>query len=238
MRGERRSATSRLRADSVWGVERYFEEQLAFFSRWLRDDAAGRRPTSSASHLRDGRRLGPPDGRGQARPRRPLARRARVAARPRGRRRRSTSTATARSRREPPTVRSTDTVHLRPGPSRADDRRHHCAVRELPAEGPGIEQTWARFLSPVPRLRDVVTPGPADQNESPASSARAALPAALRAPRCAGLPDRAADRGGRGDRGRQVHLWVSSRAMDTDFTAKLIDVYPAERGYPRASTCS
>ena len=27
--------------DSVWGVERYFEEQLEYFSRWLPDDAAG-----------------------------------------------------------------------------------------------------------------------------------------------------------------------------------------------------
>ena len=26
---------------SVWGVQRYFEEQLAFFSRWLHDDATG-----------------------------------------------------------------------------------------------------------------------------------------------------------------------------------------------------
>ncbi|MFZ0218156.1 MAG: CocE/NonD family hydrolase, partial [Candidatus Dormiibacterota bacterium] len=29
-----------------------------------------------------------------------------------------------------------------------------------------------------------------------------------------------------------VHLWVSSSAVDTDFTAKLIDVYPPSRDYP------
>ena len=30
----------------------------------------------------------------------------------------------------------------------------------------------------------------------------------------------------------EVQLWVSSSAMDTDFTAKLIDVYPANEDYP------
>ena len=29
-----------------------------------------------------------------------------------------------------------------------------------------------------------------------------------------------------------VKLWVSSSAVDTDFTAKLIDVYPASSDYP------
>jgi putative CocE/NonD family hydrolase len=29
-----------------------------------------------------------------------------------------------------------------------------------------------------------------------------------------------------------VHLWVSSSAVDTDFTAKLLDVYPPSQDYP------
>ena len=29
-----------------------------------------------------------------------------------------------------------------------------------------------------------------------------------------------------------VHLWVSSSALDTDFTAKLVDVHPANEDYP------
>jgi putative CocE/NonD family hydrolase len=29
-----------------------------------------------------------------------------------------------------------------------------------------------------------------------------------------------------------VHLWISSTAVDTDFTAKLVDVYPPCRDYP------
>ena len=31
----------------------------------------------------------------------------------------------------------------------------------------------------------------------------------------------------------EVRLWVSSSAPDTDFTAKLLDVYPPSRWYPR-----
>jgi putative CocE/NonD family hydrolase len=31
----------------------------------------------------------------------------------------------------------------------------------------------------------------------------------------------------------EVRLWVSSSAVDTDFTAKLIDVYPSNRWYPQ-----
>ena len=31
----------------------------------------------------------------------------------------------------------------------------------------------------------------------------------------------------------EVKLWVKSSAVDTDFTAKLIDVYPPSRWYPR-----
>ena len=30
--------------ESVWGVERYFEEQLEYLSRWLPDDATGQPP--------------------------------------------------------------------------------------------------------------------------------------------------------------------------------------------------
>ena len=29
-----------------------------------------------------------------------------------------------------------------------------------------------------------------------------------------------------------VKLWVSSTAIDTDFTVKLVDVYPASKDYP------
>lgn len=57
-----------------------------------------------------------------------------------------------------------------------------------------------------------------------------------RAARCALLRDRNAHgrHGGRRP-DREVSLWVSSDAADTDFTAKLIDVYPPSRDYPRGN---
>ena len=50
--------------------------------------------------------------------------------------------------------------------------------------------------------------------------------------RCAGLSDAAARRRSRGHRASDRKLWASSDAPDTDFTAKLIDVYPPNKDYP------
>ena len=47
----------------------------------------------------------------------------------------------------------------------------YCSIGELPADGPGMEPAWARLLNPVLRLRDLLTPGPVDQKESPRSTA-------------------------------------------------------------------
>ena len=69
----------------------------------------------------------------------------------------------------------------------------YCSVGELPAEGAAMEPAWSRFLSPVLRLRNIMTPGPADQKEIAGVLRRArALPAALGAAGRARLPDRAA----------------------------------------------
>ncbi len=72
--------------DSRWGVQRYFEEQLEYFDRWLRDDgsqAAGWAPSGKLVKIFV---MGGGSGRKtplrEARPRRPLARRGRVAALP------------------------------------------------------------------------------------------------------------------------------------------------------------
>jgi uncharacterized protein len=109
----------------------------------------------------------------------------------------------------------------------------YCAVGELPAGGAGMEQAWSRFLSPVLRLRDVLTPGPADQKEAPEF-----FGSQEPYPRLSERPDvlvfqteplaEAAEVTGP----MTVHLWVSSSALDTDFTAKLVDVHPANEDYP------
>ena len=220
---------------SVWGVERYFEEQLAFFYRWLPDDAPGPAAGRGAgADLRHGRRLRPSHAGGQARPRRRVARGVGVAARTAPSRRRTTSTPTARSR---PRRRL-------PAPSRARftfDPAHpvptigglYCAIGELPAEGAGMEQAWARFLSPVLRLRDLLSPGPADQKESPAYfGSEEPYPRLSERPDVLVFQTEPLTEPVEVTGPMTVHLWVSSSALDTDFTAKLVDVHPANEDYP------
>ena len=219
--------------DSAWGVQRYFAEQLAFFDRWLKDGDApvGR---GAGPDLRDGRRLGPEDRARQARPRRPLARGARVAARAGAARPSTTCARTARCRstrpagEEEPRRYTYDPAH--PVPTIGG---LYCSVGELPAEGAGMEPAWSRFLSPVLRLRNILTPGPADQQETPEFfAAREPYPR---------LSERAdvlvyetepleepVEVTGRA----RVTLRVSSSAVDTDFTAKLVDVHPPNEDYP------
>ena len=90
----------------------------------------------------------------------------------------------------------------------------------------------ASFLRPVLRLRNIVTPGPADQQETPEFFA-------ARRPICGfGAADvlvfqtEPLERARRGDGPDRVTLRVSSSARDTDFTAKLVDVYPPNADYP------
>ena len=106
----------------------------------------------------------------QARPRRPLARRAGVAARARA----------CRRRLPPPRRRlALDRARRRPAPSRGTSpttrsircRRSAASTARSASfrpEGEGMEPMWARLLNPALRLRNIMTPGPADQKESPA----------------------------------------------------------------------
>lgn len=92
---------------------------------------------------------------------------------------------------------------------------------------------WARLLNPTLRLRNVLTPGPADQKESPEFFASAEP-----YPRLADRADvlvfqseplaEPLEVTGRAT----VRLRISSSAVDTDFTAKLVDVYPPSEDYP------
>jgi len=110
----------------------------------------------------------------------------------------------------------------------------YCAVGELPPEGEGaIEPAWMRLLNPALLLRNIMTPGPADQKESPAYFT-------AREPyrRLSERPDvlvyqtepltEPVEVTGR----VEVELWIASSAVDTDFTAKLVDVYPPNEDYP------
>jgi predicted acyl esterase len=110
---------------------------------------------------------------------------------------------------------------------------NYCAVGEFPAVGEGMEPMWMRLLNPALLLHNIMTPGPADQVES-----EAYFTAKQPGRRLSERDDvlvyeteplaEAVEVTGRGI----VHLRVASSAVDTDFTAKLIDVYPPSADYP------
>ena len=152
--------------DSTWGVQRYFAEQLAFFDRWLKEDGAAPADEAPVRIFVMGGGSGRKTAARQARPRRPLARRARVAARAR-RRRPSTCTPTARSRsrrlrarRSRGATSTTPTIRCRR--SAATTARSASCRRTAR----GWSRRGARFLNPALRLRNIMTPGPADQKET------------------------------------------------------------------------
>ena len=220
--------------DSAWGVQRYFEEQLAFFSRWLPDDAAGQPDGEAPVRIfvmggGSGRKTaeGKLDHGGLWREERewPLAR----------------AVAT------PYFLQPDGSLSAEPPPGETEPRRFtfdperpvptigglYCSIGELPAEGAGMEQAWARLLNPVLRLRDLLTPGPADQKESPAYFGSAEPYPRLSERQdvlvfqTEPLADAVEVTGP-----MEVRLWVSTSALDTDFTAKLVDVHPANDDYP------
>ena len=219
--------------DSVRGVRRYFDEQLRFFDRWLKDEEDGIDDEAPVRLFVMG------GGSGRRTPEGKLDHGGRW-----------------REEREWPLARAQETTyHLHADGTLSTDepagdtepRRYrfdpahpvptiggnYCAVGELPAEGVGMEPAWARFLSPVLRLRNVLTPGPADQKEAPEFFASREP-----YPRLSERPDvlvyeteplaEPVEVTGRA----QVHLEISSSAVDTDFTAKLVDVHPPNEDYP------
>src|SRR5205823_8317731 len=86
---------------------------------------------------------------------------------------------------------------------------------------------------PWARMRQIVTDGPLHQQERPGivGCEPPYLPLAMRPDvlvfQTEPLPEAVEVTGA-----ALVHLWISSSALDTDFTAKLIDVYPPSEDYP------
>lgn len=96
-----------------------------------------------------------------------------------------------------------------------------------------LDPFWSKSVSPWLRLNSIVIEGAAHQKEEPGivGARPPYLPLSMRpdvlvyqtpplqeAVEVTGLIT--------------VHLWISSSAVDTDFTAKLIDVYPPSDAYP------
>jgi putative CocE/NonD family hydrolase len=221
-------------AASVWGVQRYFDEQLAFFSRWLPDDATGHPEGEAPVRIFV---MGGGSGRKTAQGKLDHG----------GRWREEREWPLARAVPTPFHLQPDGGLSTEPPPEGAEPRRYtfdpahpvptigglYCAIGELPADGAGMEQAWARLLNPVLRLRDLLTPGPADQKESPAFfgseepyprlSERADVLVYQTEPLTEPIEVTGPV---------TVRLWVSTSALDTDFTAKLVDVHPANEDYP------
>jgi predicted acyl esterase len=219
---------------AVWGVQRYFEEQLDFFNRWLPDDATGQPLGEAPVRIfvmggGSGRKTagGKLDHGGRWREEQewPLARAVPTSLYLHGN---GGLSAEQPAAGDAPREFTYDPAH--PVPTLGG---LYCSIGELPADGPGIEPAWARLLNPVLRLRDLLTPGPVDQKESPAFYGSEEP-----YPRLSERSDvlvyqtepltEAVEVTGR----MTVNLWVSSSALDTDFTAKVVDVHPANEDYP------
>ena len=221
-------------AQSAWGVKRYFDEQLEFFNRFLPDDATGQPAAEAPVRIfvmggGSGRKTaeGKLDhgGRWREEWEWPLARRVETAYYLHS----DGSLATA----EPPADAAPRRFTFDPAHPVPTVGGLHCSIGELPAEGAGMEQAWARFLSPVLRLRDLLTPGPADQVESPAIfGSEEPYPRLSERPDVLVFQTEPLAEPVEVTGPMTVHLWISSSALDTDFTAKLVDVHPANEDYP------
>jgi predicted acyl esterase len=214
--------------DSRWGPQRYFEEQLRYFDAHLKDGEPLDDPPVKIFVMGggSGRKTehGKLDHGGRWRDEQewPLARA-----------REQSYYLAGEALSEHETGAEPRTFTYDPNDPVPTIGGNYCAVGEFPAEGEGMEPMWMRLLNPALLLRNIMTPGPADQKESAAFfTAREPY-------------QRLSERGdvlvyqteplaeplevtGRA----VVHLRISSSALDTDFTAKLIDVYPPNEDYP------
>ncbi len=106
-------------------------------------------------------------------------------------------------------------------------------LMELVSLGDGLDPFWAQNISPWLRLRSIVVEGAAHQKEERGmvGAQPPYLPLAMRPDVLVfETPPLAQDVEVTGE--IVVHLWISSSAPDTDFTAKLIDAYPPNDDYP------
>lgn len=219
--------------ESVWGVLPYFREQLRWFERWLKELPTGIEDEPPVRIFVMG------GGSGRRTPQGKLDHG--------GRWRAEQEWPPARTRYTPFFLHADGT--LRPEPPGRDapprtypfDPSHPvptvggslCGIMELPPDMGDLDQMWKRFVSPVARLRHIVTTGPTHQKEGlHVFGARPPYPLLADRPdvlvfRTPPLPAPVEVTGS-----VVVKLWISSTAPDTDFTAKLVDEYPPNADYP------
>lgn len=216
-----------------WGFARFNTEQLRFFARWLRDEPTGV-DDDPPVHIFV---MGGGSGRRTARGRLDHGGR-------------------WRAEREWPLARAVPTpLYLLPGGGLSAEPPREAAppyrFRYDPANpvptvgGPvtgffefvapdgGLDPFWVRYLPPWTLMRSIVPDGPAHQQEQPGlvGCQPPYLPLSMRADvlvfQSEPLPAPVEVTGP-----LSATLYVASSAPDTDFTAKLIDVYPPGPDYP------
>ena len=151
---------------SVWGVQRYFEEQLAFFEPGCRTTQNGLGRRGAGEDLRDGRRQRPQDGARQARPRRRAGATSRSGRSPAPM---PTTLLPARRRQAAPETPAADAaaahVHASTPTTRcrrsADISAPSVSSRRLRRDRADVGAALNRRFCP-----QHLTPGPADQKES------------------------------------------------------------------------
>ena len=219
--------------DGVWGVQRYFEEQLRYFEYWLVDQSTGVEQDPPVQIFvmggGTGRRTteGKMDHGGRWRDENewPLARTQYIP---------YYLHADGNLNTEPPQVAeaslSYDFDPTHPVPTIGGNL---CGIMELPDDGGDLDQMWRRFMSPVTRLRHIVTIGAAHQKEAPeVVGAKAPYPLLADRPDVLVFQTEPLAEAVEVTGAIKVKLWISSSALDTDFTAKLVDVYPPNEDYP------
>ena len=219
--------------DSVWGVQYYFEEQLRWFERWLRDSAnvVERDPPVRIFVMGGGDGHRTPEGKyfhgGQWRSeqewplRRALSQKLYL---------RSGGGLTESL---PPANESSRTYTFDPNHPVPTLGGSLCGIMELPPDNGDLDAMWKRFQNPVTRLRHMVTTGPCDQKEDPSVfAAQAPYPPLSARPDVLVFQTEPLTQPLEVTGPITVELWISSTAVDTDFTAKLIDVCPSNADYP------
>ena len=224
-------------AESAWGATRYFEEQLRYFDRWLKDipnsiedeppvrifvmgGGSGRK--TAQGKLDHG-------GRWRAEREWPLARIRSIT---------YYLCSDGSLTPEPPEESNASlSYHYDPDHPVPTIGGNSVGFMELPADSGDLDHMWSRFLSPVMRVeeegQDIVPLGGQHQKEEEGIFG-AASPYPLLADRPDVLVFQTAllEKDVEVTGPAEVILWVSSSAVDTDFTARLIDVYPSSEDYP------
>ncbi|MBI3980088.1 MAG: CocE/NonD family hydrolase [Chloroflexi bacterium] len=216
--------------DSKWGDATYNEERLRWFDRWLKEIPSGVEDDPPVRLFVMGggtgrrTRAGKLDhgGRWRAEAAWPIAR-----TQPTSFYLRSGGqlSQTPPEESEPPARVAFDPSH--PVPTIGGNITGYYELVPLP-EGMNPD-----YVPPRARMRNIVVDGPLHQKEEPGIvGARPPYPVLAARPdvlvfQTPPLPDDVEVTGP-----IAVTLWISSSAVDTDFTAKLLDVYPPNEDYP------